>query len=201
MELLFVRHALPVARVTDDGTAADPPLGDLGRAQAGALATWLSHEPLHALYTSPLRRARETAAALEAARGLAAEVRDGISEFDRHHHAYIPLEDLKRDDYPRWLDMVQNMGRDLDDPDHFQRVVVDTVDGIVADHPGQRVVLVCHGGVINAYAAHVLGRPARDMFFFDPYYTSVSRFLASPLGHRSVVSLNETAHLRLLTES
>ena len=32
--------------------------------------------------------------------------------------------------------------------------------------------------------------------FFLPHYTSVNRFLASRAGHRSVVSLNETGHLK-----
>jgi probable phosphoglycerate mutase len=54
---------------------------------------------------------------------------------------------------------------------------------------------VCHGGVINSWAGHVLG-VREPFFFFDPGYTSVNRFLAAGSGERSVVSLNETAHLR-----
>ena len=52
---------------------------------------------------------------------------------------------------------------------------------------------MCHGGVINAYASHVLG--IEFPLFFQPTYTSVNRFLASSAGHRSVVSLNEAGHL------
>jgi probable phosphoglycerate mutase len=36
----------------------------------------------------------------------------------------------------------------------------------------------------------------RHVFFFDPTYTSVNRFMAASTGERSVISLNETAHLR-----
>jgi len=53
---------------------------------------------------------------------------------------------------------------------------------------------VCHGGVINAYLAHVLGLD--DLLFFEPAYTSISRVRASRRGHRMLVSANETAHLR-----
>jgi probable phosphoglycerate mutase len=57
------------------------------------------------------------------------------------------------------------------------------------------VAVVCHGGVINAFAGEVLG--IREPFlFFDPGYTSISRFLAAKSGERSVLSLNETGHLR-----
>jgi probable phosphoglycerate mutase len=53
---------------------------------------------------------------------------------------------------------------------------------------------VCHGGVINAWAAHLLGLPR--VLFFSPHYTSLNRFVAASSGQRSVVSLNETGHLR-----
>ena len=54
--------------------------------------------------------------------------------------------------------------------------------------------MVCHGGVINAWAAEVLGIEPR--LFFDPTYTSINRFVAARSGERSLVSLNEAAHLR-----
>ena len=55
--------------------------------------------------------------------------------------------------------------------------------------------IVCHGGVINAYLAHVLGiGPATE--FFYPNYTSIHRVAAARTGERSILSVNETAHLR-----
>jgi hypothetical protein len=54
---------------------------------------------------------------------------------------------------------------------------------------------VCHGGVINAYLAHVLGLGARRGFFY-PNYTSVHRVAAARSGERSIVTVNETPHLR-----
>jgi probable phosphoglycerate mutase len=54
--------------------------------------------------------------------------------------------------------------------------------------------VVCHGGVINAWTSHLLG--LERIFLFEPAYTSVSRYLAASSGERSLLSLNETAHLR-----
>ncbi|HZA87486.1 MAG TPA: histidine phosphatase family protein, partial [Acidimicrobiales bacterium] len=61
MELLLVRHARPLRAESIDGPA-DPGLSPLGRRQADALAAWLATEAIDAIYTSPLRRALETAA-------------------------------------------------------------------------------------------------------------------------------------------
>ena len=56
MELLLVRHALPVRRELV-GVPSDPELSADGRAQAEHLATYLSSEHLDAIYASPLVRA------------------------------------------------------------------------------------------------------------------------------------------------
>src|SRR5215210_6640675 len=71
MELILVRHAEPrrVGAGEVDGPA-DPGLTDRGRQQAERLAAWLAVEPVDAVITSPLRRARETAAPVASALGL-----------------------------------------------------------------------------------------------------------------------------------
>ena len=188
MELLLIRHALPVR--IDEGSIegpADPALSDLGRRQAQALTEWLDEEHLDALWCSPMRRARETAAPVAQRLGLEAIVDDGLAEFDREALSYIPIEELKAAGDPRWYEPPEQ-------PEDFQAVVVETVERIVAAHGGQRVAVVCHGGVINAYAAHVLG--IDDPLFFLPTYTSINRVFAAGTGERSIASLNEAGHLR-----
>jgi probable phosphoglycerate mutase len=195
MELLLIRHALPERIETQDGSPADPPLSAIGRAQAERMARWLAVEKIGAVYASPMRRARETAEPIARAVGAEIEIDPGLVEMDHLSEVYIPLEELKRDDYPRWQALVQQGGLYAGvDLDAFRYNVVTSVERAIAAHPGGRVALVCHGGVINAWTGHVLG--IKDPFFLDVAYTGVSRFLAASSGERSVRSLNETAHLR-----
>jgi probable phosphoglycerate mutase len=159
---------------------------------------WLAPEPLDALVVSPMARARETAAPLATARRLVAEVHDGVAEFDRDADSYVPMEELKAAGDPRWQEIVAGgyfNGGDLT-PQQFQATVVEAVEGIIAANTGATAAIVCHGGVINAYVAHVLG--IDELLFFEPGYTSISRIRASRRGHRMVVGLNEVAHLRHL---
>ena len=194
MQLFLIRHGLPVRRKTDDGSAADPPLSAEGRAQAEALGRWLARERIDALYASPLRRARETAQPLEAAHGLEARVEVGVTEFDAAADHYVPLEELKLQDYARWKGLVSSGFYLEGEAETFRATVVDALERIIAGHPGARVAVVCHGGVINAWTSHLLG--LERIFLFEPVYTSVSRYLAASSGERSLLSLNETAHLR-----
>ncbi len=191
MELLLIRHGRPVRIENADGPA-DPELDDEGREQARRLAGWLRHEQIDAVYTSPLRRARETAAPLAAVTGHEVVVDDELAEFDRDAHFYIHYEELKAAKDERWQQMLTGDWAEVD-PATFQRVVVGAIERIVDAHPGQRVAVVCHGGVVNAYAAHLL--KLDYPLFFEPAYTSISRVQAARTGERSILSLNETGHL------
>lgn len=194
MELLLIRHALP-ERIDPGNGPADPALSAEGERQALALAHWLLPEKPDALYTSPLRRARETAAPLAERTGHEPVVDERVTEFDNGFDFYIPMEEMKAENHPHWLAISEGRHDDIPaDLVGFGRAVVEAVDSIASAHPGQRVAVVCHGGVINAYTGHVLG--TGRTLFFEPGYTSISRVLVSREGVRSIVSLNETAHLR-----
>lgn len=194
MDLLLIRHAEPERIEAADGPA-DPVLRERGHDQARRLARWLDGEPLDAVWTSPLRRARQTADVLAAGRGLEIQVDDGLAEFDRLATSYIPYEELKANRDERYLAMLEG-GFDHPgvDGNAFRRDVVDAVERVIASHPGQRAAIVAHGGVINVYLGHVLGltRP----LWFEPGYTSISRVAAARTGERGIVSVNETGHLR-----
>ncbi len=194
MELVIIRHGLPVTRVTEDGTAADPPLSDVGHEQAQRMAEWLSDEEFDGLYVSPLLRARETCAPLAEQQGMEPEVHQGVAEFDQHSDTYIPLEELKVINYELWRRQMEDKRFGMEDPHSFREVVVAALSEIAGRHRGGRAAVVCHGGVINAWASHVLGMD--EVFFFDPVYTSINRFMVASTGQRSVVSLNEAGHLR-----
>ena len=194
MELLLVRHALPMRVATVDGSPADPGLSEIGRVQAERLAAWLEGERLDAIYESPLRRARETAAPIARGRDLATQVSPGVAEFDADATHYVPLEELKATDPEGWQALIASGFYLGGDAGTFRATVASALEEIVDNHPGGRVAVVCHGGVINAWVSHVLA--TERLFLFEPVYTSVSRFLAAASGERSVVSLNETAHLR-----
>lgn len=194
MELLLIRHALPL-RVENADTAADPALDPKGVLQAERLAEYLREEQIDAVWSSPMTRARQTASPLSTAFGQEIKIEDGIAEWDRNSTSYIPIEELKRDFPEEWKAMALGQW-DSDIPmDEFHDTVFSSIERLIAEHPGQRIAVVCHGGVINAYIARILGL-ANSGGFFMPDYTSVHRVMAAQNGVRSLRSLNETHHLR-----
>ena len=196
MEIVLVRHALPVrVDATKDGSPADPQLAERGLAQAERVVRALLTDDVSALYTSPSRRARETAAPLEAALGMTAEVEPGIAEFDVDDSSYVPVEELKAAGDPRWEALIHGDLYSTEvDPVAFRARVVDAVERIAESHPGGRAVLFSHAGAINAAAGSVL-RQERNIWF-APAYCSITRIGAARDGRRGVISLNETGHVR-----
>ena len=196
MELVLIRHALP-QRVEVVDAVADPPLSPTGVSQARELGRYLAGEQFDALWSSPMRRAAETAAIVSDALGLPVQFHDGLAESDSGSASYIPMEELKADNDARWVAVVERMraGAECDERElEFRRTVVGAIEDIIRAHPGQRVAAVCHAGVINAYFGAItdIKRP----LWFDPGYTSLNRVLASRRGDRGIGSLNEVAHLR-----
>jgi 2,3-bisphosphoglycerate-dependent phosphoglycerate mutase len=195
MELVLVRHALPVRDDAGDGGRADPRLADRGREQAARVVQALAADPVDGVYSSPLRRAWETAEPVAAHRGLTVEVTEGLAEFDAGDSEYVPIEELRAAGDPRWQAVLRGELYSPDvDPEAFRADVVTAVQGIAARHPGGRAVLFTHAGVCNAYLGDVLGQ-ARPIWY-APAYCSLQRVAVSRDGRRGVVSLNETGHVR-----
>jgi broad specificity phosphatase PhoE len=138
---------------------ADRPLTERGRAQAEELAERLADIPLDAIYSSDLKRARETAAAVGRRQGLAPNAISELREVNVGSWEGLTREEAETrhpDGFRRW----QAGGTGWDDgeryPDMSARVLA-AVREIAARHPRERVLIVAHGGPIRAIHAAALG--------------------------------------------
>jgi probable phosphoglycerate mutase len=166
-EVWLVRHADCYQDLVD---AADPPLSVLGRDQATRLAERVRRMQPVAVYSSPYRRAIETAKA--------------ISDDVRVDNRLIEMA----------LDVNEDGSLDFRElPSGVVERMRAVVDEIAQRHPGQRVVAVSHGAALIAYLTDVL-RLAPGQLRVYPYYTSIS--VVRALGeHRMVGALGDVAHL------
>jgi broad specificity phosphatase PhoE len=138
---------------------ADPPLNGSGRQQAAELANALASEEFAAVYSSPLRRALETAQAVADRRGLTAVPIDGLREVDVGSWEALTRDEVEQrfpEQFRRWLDY----GRGWDDGETYEEMgdrVLAALDELAARHEGGRIVAVTHGGPIRAALARADG--------------------------------------------
>ena len=166
-EIWLIRHGDCYEDLTE---TVDPPLSKLGRNQAARLAERLRRTRPDAVYSSPYRRAIETAKA-----------------FSADVHVDERLVEMK-------LEVTAEGPLNFREP---STLVVDrmrsVVDEITQRHTGQRIAVVGHGAAIIAYLADVL-RLEPGQLRLLPYYTSIS--VVRALGdQRMVGALGDVAHL------
>lgn len=192
MQLILVRHALP-ERVESGNGVADPGLTEQGERQAARLVEAVG-TGVEGLYSSPLRRARATAAPLAAALGREPDLVADLREYDSDADHYVPVHEMARVDPAGWDRIVAGLLPVGVDVAAFTARVGAALEGIVAAHPGRgTVVVVAHAGVVNTWLAHLLGIDRPLAFPLD--YTGLTRVVAGRDGRRAVRTVNEIAHV------
>ena len=159
--VLLVRHGpTPTTGKLLPGQARGLHLSDEGRRQAETLAQRIGRIPrLAAVYASSLERARETAAPIARARGLAVRVDRDLSDLDVGEWTGQSLKRVSRK--PEWQ-LVQRHPSGFRFPGgesftEMQARVTSALARIVARHPGGIVAVVSHADPIKAAVAHALG--------------------------------------------
>jgi probable phosphoglycerate mutase len=131
---------------------ADPPLNETGRAQASELSAALADEPLAAVYSSPLRRAFETAEIVAAPHGLEPVPVDALREVDVGSWQGLTRAEVEQrfpEQYARWLDYEAGW-EDGESYEEMGRRVIAALLELAAAHEGERILAVSHGGPVRA---------------------------------------------------
>lgn len=192
MQLLLVRHALPLR--SEHGEGSDPDLSEEGLAQIERLPKALDRFPISRVVSSPQRRAVQTAEPVAAARGLAVEIDDRFAEYDRDLPLYIPVEQIRQEMPEEWARLAQGHLPSAVDEDAFLARVRAAVDDLVAAvDPEDTVAVFSHGGVINVLLHQILGTARLLSFPVD--YASVTRLLFSRSGQATVAGVNGVEHV------
>jgi probable phosphoglycerate mutase len=201
--LILVRHGQQQWPDPDNSVSSDwvdPPLSETGRKQAECVGEFLADKPISAGYRSQQVRANDTGRANAKHHGLAVTVIEALEEI----HMY---RDLPQDQ--RAIDIIGEQAIDgirerfvqtqkwdayphTERSEDFRRRVGWAVESAIVSHPGETIVVACHGGVINAYLAEILGLKV-DMFF-RPYHASSHRVIHGH-GRRVIETLNEECYL------
>jgi probable phosphoglycerate mutase len=192
MQLLLVRHALPLR--SDHGEGSDPDLSETGLQQVARLPEALARYPISRVVSSPQRRAIQTAEPLAQARALTVDIEDRLAEYDRDLTSYIPIEQI-RTEYPdEWARMAKGHLPSTVDEDAFRARVRGAIDDLVAAaDPEETIAAFSHGGVINVILHEILGTARLLSFPID--YASVTRLLFSRTGQATVATVNATEHV------
>jgi probable phosphoglycerate mutase len=205
-EIYLIRHAdaLPDADDVAHGGYDDQPLSEPGRRQAQALAERMKKVSLAALYSSPIKRAWQTASFVGETLGLEVRVHVDLREVglhpDPHLLAHLGSEEraLAVRSYLHDVEIaalqigVWSQIPGCESSEALRERLSSVMNRISSEHMGQRIAIVTHSGAINAYIATSLG--LEKDFFFPALNTSISIMRIRGKQHL-LIKLNDTAHL------
>jgi broad specificity phosphatase PhoE len=158
--------------------ALDVGLSVTGKAEAAQLAACFRPGAALALYTSPARRAFETAGPIGESLGLHPLVEPMLRELDFGEVDGLRYEEVamqRPELYDEWLRSPTHVrfpgGECYAD---LQRRAVEALSALTARHEGEAAIVVTHAGVIRALLATWLSVPDEFVFRIDQRYGSVN---------------------------
>lgn len=173
-------------------------LNERGRWQAERVAQALADEPIQAIYASDLQRAWDTAGAIAQATGTARQAHPGLRErsfgiLQGKTHAEIEAdwpEQAKRwrQRDPQWA---PEGGESLQ---ALSQRIVQTAAELAARHIGGQIVLVAHGGVLDALYRAATGQELQAPRSWNLGNAAINRLLWTPEG-LTLVGWADTRHL------
>ncbi len=165
MHLYLIRHGQSFVNLPDwDKTSTEVGLTDLGKQQATAVAAWLpSYLPeFDVMYSSTMKRAKQTSQAIADVYGCQIQFDDRVREIGNNRADHIPWPDemLPHEYADFWASTrpftpISGKGDNGESFMHFRARVGHFIEEIAAKHQGKRVVTVCHGGVIESAFHHI----------------------------------------------
>ena len=195
--LVLVRHAVTEQTgpmLTGRNPGVD--LSDDGRKQAAALAERLADLPVSAVYASPMERTTQTAAAVAERHRLPVRELTGALEADYGEWTGGKLNELAKTELWKTVQRAPSRARfpGGESLAEMQTRVVRSLEDVVAEHPGEMIVVVSHADPIKAAIAHYTGVHL-DLFqriVVSP--ASVTAFQLSAHG-AALVKCNDTGSL------
>jgi 2,3-bisphosphoglycerate-dependent phosphoglycerate mutase len=204
-QILLIRHGQSQAFVAGQPFAlvagqGDPPLSDLGHAQARAVAERVSREPISAVYVTTLQRTAQTAAPLLDRLGLEAAVEPDLREVHLGEGEGGRFRQMVAEGHPAAVAMREKLewgeipGAETNA--QLTERTVGAIHRVAASHADGVVAVFCHGGVIGA----VLGHLARtNPFLFNRSDNGAISQVVVGAGERLIRRFNDAGHLGLLT--
>lgn len=206
VDLLLIRHgesepAHPDSPFPLVGGHADPALAPLGHEQAERVGQRLATAGIAVIYVTPLRRTAQTAAPLAGRLGLTPQVEQDLREVHLGEWEGGLYRKMVSEQHPvamrMWAEERWDVIPGAERSESFAARVGGAITRLAGRHPGQRVAVFAHGGVIGQVMA--LAARSRPFAFITSDNGSISRLVVD--GERWIIrGFNDVAHLEGLAQ-
>ena len=182
--------------------ATDVPLNDEGRSQAERAALRFAGAGLDAVFSSPLQRARETAAETAGPAGMTVEVMPELTEINFGGWEGLTVPRIKErygeELFQKWRANPLNVQvPEGEEPELVWRRAIAAARKIL-QHKGRKLAVFGHGAMFRVLFPALLAVPRSGLFWRARLDNcSISAFSADTPDRASLSFMNDTLHLSL----
>ncbi len=181
----------------------DVPLDETGQKQAALTGQYFSEMEIHAIYSSPLARAWETAQAIARFSNLKVEPLEAMIDMSFGNwegHAHQEIRKIDTETYRQWVESPHLArlpgGESLDD---VRTRSMAALEELLRKHPGKNLVVVSHRVICKVLICGILGLDNSHFWQISQDATAIN--LIQHRNGKYILSLmNETCHLKALKE-
>ena len=200
-KLILVRHAETEGNFNGVWNGVtDAPLTQRGQQQIEAVARHMAHfmepQPIHHLYTSPMGRARKTAAAISATIDKHPVIHDELREFDLGDWEGRSMKELGEQEklWEIWAANPHFAPPNGESPDGFSRRAIKIIGDLANHHAGETVLAVTHGGIISCSIAYWIEGQLSEWEKWEPHNCSIT-ILAHEENSWQLEAFSDVSHL------
>ena len=197
--ILLVRHGQTESNITGYFMGwSDEDMSDSGYAQAQKLASRLAHLPIASVYTSPLKRAHNTALIVAKAHNVKPKISDNLIEIQVGDWQGLHRDEISQ----RWPELWQQLRTDpsevtMPNGESLRQVTeraVRAFETVVRANQDKQALIVTHDIIIRVLVAHALGVPNSIYRRFEINNASLS-LIRVDNSNPHLITLNDTSHL------
>ena len=160
----LIRHGVVVPESRDRFNGrTEAALDPEGRAQIDRVAAYLKSSPPRLVYSSPLRRCRESASVIAQAHGVEVRIEEGVREMDFGEldglHFSRVRERFARETEAWYADLANHRLPGAETMSEVQERAWAALLGIVEENQGRVVAVQAHGAVNRLVLSRVMGLP------------------------------------------
>jgi broad specificity phosphatase PhoE len=181
----------------------DVPLNETGLKQAELAGKYFKGMEIHAIYSSPLARAWQTAQKIAQFQNLKVEPLEGILDMSFGNwegHAHQEIREMDGKTYRQWVESPHLVklpgGESLDD---VRGRAMETLEEVIRKHPRETLILVSHRVVCKVLICAILGLD-NSHFWQIAQDTTAINLIQYKNGKYILSLMNETCHLKALKE-
>jgi len=181
----------------------DVPLDETGLKQAELAGQYFKSMEIHAIYSSPLSRAWQTAQKIAQIQNLKVDPLEGILDMsfgDWEGHAHQEIRNMDNETYRQWVESPHLVklpgGESLDD---VRGRAMAALEEVLRKHSEKTIVLVSHRVVCKVMICAILGLD-NSHFWQIAQDTTAINLIQYKKGKYILSLMNETCHLKALKE-